>query len=145
MQFAAQRHTHTHTHGVATISSLLKIIGLFCKRAFQRDYILQKRPIILRSLLIVSTPYEQTQTQTHTHTRTVQGLAGCSTAVHTQTHTLTHINAHTQTYTHTHTYHTGACGLQHQAFLALGAGKFAGRHSQKSVLYVCSIVTLVAS
>ena len=44
-------------YGVATISRLLKIIGLFCKRA------LQKRPIFfketynfLRSLLIVATP-----------------------------------------------------------------------------------------
>ena len=40
-------------YGVATISRLLKIIGLFCKR----DDTLQKRPIILRSLLIVATPY----------------------------------------------------------------------------------------
>jgi len=38
---------------VATISRLLKTIGLFCKR----DYILQKRPIILRSLQVVATPY----------------------------------------------------------------------------------------
>jgi len=43
------------THGVATISRLLKMIDLFCKRAHTRDYILQKRPIILRSLLIVAT------------------------------------------------------------------------------------------
>jgi len=33
-------------YGVATISRLLKIIGLFCKRAYKRDDILQKRPII---------------------------------------------------------------------------------------------------
>jgi len=42
---------------VATISRLLKIIGLFCKGPYKRDYILQKRPTILRSLLIVATPY----------------------------------------------------------------------------------------
>ena len=33
---------------------LLKTIGLFCKRAL--DHILQKRPMILRSLLIIATP-----------------------------------------------------------------------------------------
>jgi len=45
-------------YGVATISSLLEIIGLFCKKEpWKRDYILQKRPITLRSLLIVATPY----------------------------------------------------------------------------------------
>ena len=51
----SQLNNRYTTHGVATISRLLKIIGLFCKRAHRRDYILQKRPIILRSLLIVAT------------------------------------------------------------------------------------------
>ena len=46
-------------YGVATISRLLKIIGLFfAKEPYKRDYILQKRPRILRSLLIVATPYD---------------------------------------------------------------------------------------
>ena len=45
-------------YGVATISRHLKIIGLFCaKEPYKRDYILQKRPIILRSLLIITTLY----------------------------------------------------------------------------------------
>jgi len=42
--------------GVATISRLLKIMISFAKEPYKRDYILQKRPIILRSLLIVATP-----------------------------------------------------------------------------------------
>ena len=42
--------------GVATISRLLQIIGLFAEESYKIDYILQKRPIILRSLLIVATP-----------------------------------------------------------------------------------------
>ena len=53
---------------MATISRLLEIIGLFCKggsfvkEPYKRDYILQKRrPIILRSLLIVATPYVHTR------------------------------------------------------------------------------------
>jgi len=49
-------------YGVATISRLLKIIGLFCKRAlvkepYKRDDNLHKRPIVSRSLLILATPY----------------------------------------------------------------------------------------
>jgi len=46
--------------GVSSISWLLKSKGLFCKRALkkrERETILQKRSIILRSLLIVATPY----------------------------------------------------------------------------------------
>jgi len=35
-------------YGVATISRLLHIIRLLCKRALSRDYILQKRPIFMR-------------------------------------------------------------------------------------------------
>jgi len=54
-----ERHTpHQQTHyGVATISMLLEITGLFWKEPYKRDYILQKKPMILRSLLIVATPY----------------------------------------------------------------------------------------
>ena len=35
----------------------LKLYVSFAKEPYKRDYILQKRPIILRSLLIVATPY----------------------------------------------------------------------------------------
>ena len=43
---------------VATISRLLKIIGLFAEYSlFDRD-LLQKRPTILRILLIIATPYQ---------------------------------------------------------------------------------------
>ena len=43
---------------VATISRLLKITGLFILAEYRLFYrnLLQKRPIILRSLLIVATP-----------------------------------------------------------------------------------------
>jgi len=44
-------------YGVALYSRLLKIIGLFCKRDLKKHDILQKRPMILRSLLIAATPY----------------------------------------------------------------------------------------
>ena len=36
----------------------LKLYVSLAKEPYKRDYILQKRPIILRSLLIVATPYE---------------------------------------------------------------------------------------
>jgi len=56
--------SHTWTYWVATISRLLKMRGLYCKwevsylesRLFYRA-LLQKRPMILRSLLIVNTSY----------------------------------------------------------------------------------------
>ena len=35
----------------------LKLLVSFAKEPYNNDYILQKRPIILRSLLIVATPY----------------------------------------------------------------------------------------
>jgi len=46
----------TMYYGVATISRLLKIIRLFCKKPYTRDHILQKRPAILRSLFKHSHP-----------------------------------------------------------------------------------------
>jgi len=70
--------SYAKAYGVATISGLLKITGLFCKRALHKrlysaDYILQKKPIILRSLLIVATPYVFVYIPSifmHTHTVT---------------------------------------------------------------------------
>jgi hypothetical protein len=44
-------------YGVAMTSRPLKIIGLFSKELYKRDYILQKRPVILRSLLIEAAPF----------------------------------------------------------------------------------------
>jgi len=44
-------------YGVATIGRLLKMIGLFVEYHLFSRALLQERPIILRSLLIVATPY----------------------------------------------------------------------------------------
>ena len=38
------------------LQNIVSFIGLFCKRDLS-FYILQKRPVILRSVLIVATPY----------------------------------------------------------------------------------------
>ena len=45
-------------HGVGTISRLLKIVGLFSRIKSLLRTLLQKRPVILGSLLIVATQYE---------------------------------------------------------------------------------------
>ena len=45
-------------YGVATNGRLLRIRGLFCRNTLFYGALLQKRPIILRSLLIVAIPYE---------------------------------------------------------------------------------------
>jgi len=57
MHMAMCKQLCAKSYEVASISRLLKIMGLFCKRAPHN--ILQKRPTILRSLLIVATPYVQ--------------------------------------------------------------------------------------
>jgi len=44
-------------YGVATISRLHKITGLLCRISSLLQALLQKRPIILRGLLIIATPY----------------------------------------------------------------------------------------
>ena len=49
-------------HGVATITSLLKIIGLSAEYLLFYRALLQKRPIILRSLLMVTIPSLDSQT-----------------------------------------------------------------------------------
>jgi len=43
-------------YGVATISRLLKMIGLFAEYSLFYRALLQKRPIILRGLIIVANP-----------------------------------------------------------------------------------------
>jgi len=57
-------HTYPHTtgYGVATISRLLKIIGLSVEYRLLYRALLQQRPMILRSLLIVATPYDRCST-----------------------------------------------------------------------------------
>jgi len=45
-----------NSYGVAMISRLLEIIGLFAKEPYKRDYVLQNRPMVLKSLLIVAAP-----------------------------------------------------------------------------------------
>ena len=48
---------YRHMGWLRVVGSLTLYLS-FAKEPYKRDYILQKRPIILRSLLIVATPYE---------------------------------------------------------------------------------------
>ena len=47
----------THDMGWLRLVGSLKLYVSFAKEPYKRDYILQKRPIFLRSLLVVGTPY----------------------------------------------------------------------------------------
>ena len=58
---------HRQHYGVARISRLLKSLGLFCRISLFNRALLQKRPIILRSLLIVATPYAYICVYKHVH------------------------------------------------------------------------------
>jgi len=49
--------TNRDTYGVATIRRLLQIVRLFCRILSLIRALLHKRPVILRSLLIVATPW----------------------------------------------------------------------------------------
>ena len=96
----------------------LKLWVSFAKEPYKRKDILQKKPVILRSLLIVATPYvkifngienlrgyRNTVQKTATHYNALQ-----HTARHCQTlqHSATHYNARQHTATHFNT-------LQHSA------------------------------
>ena len=71
--FFVQDHVSAHI-GVATISRLLKLKRLFAKEPYKRDDILQKRPIIFRSLLSVATPYVHILHMLHTYVHVFRRL-----------------------------------------------------------------------
>ena len=109
-----------HAYGVATMSSLLEIIGLFCKRALRKRLWSAKETYDLkeptnRSHTILELRYA-------THCTTLQHTATyCITLHHTATHwhctashcktftqhiqTYAHTHRHTHIHTHTHTLH----------------------------------------
>ena len=70
---------------IHTLAHLTPMKDSFPKEPYKRDDILQKRPIVLRSLLIV-------------HANEGQG------SIHTFAHTSTHSHTHIHTLSHTHTY-----------------------------------------
>ena len=66
----------TPTKGMQDITNMgwlrlvgfLKIYVSFTKEPYKRDYILQKRPVILRSLIVIATPYD-TKSSKYIHTQ----------------------------------------------------------------------------
>jgi len=81
----------------------LKLYVSFAKYSLFYRALLQKRPIIFKSLVIVATPYwiKWPMPYTHTHAYTYT-----HTHVHTHvyTYTRTHVHAHMHIHTHSHTY-----------------------------------------
>ena len=77
------------THRWLRLVGSLKLFVSFAKEPYKRDDILQKRPIILRSLLFVATPIP------------VRILHTCT---HIYTHTHTHIYIFIYTYIHIYIY-----------------------------------------
>jgi len=67
--------SHISTYGVATISRLLTMLVSFAKESRKRGCILQKKPMIVRSLLIVDTPYHlQMISMSHVSTYHLQNI-----------------------------------------------------------------------
>jgi len=104
----------------------------FAKEPYKRDYVLQKRPIISRSLLIVATPHThthtRTQTQAHKHAEkshsvlwTVESVPWmrprhpCHTHISHFPHTSAMSHIHHPCHTHIiHVTHTSAMSHTHQ-------------------------------
>jgi len=64
----------------------LKSYVSFVKETYERDDIVQKRPIILRSLLIVATPYPANTQYTHAKKVRLHLAAYCNTLQHAAAH-----------------------------------------------------------
>jgi len=138
-------------YGVATISRLLKIISLFCKRALQkrqysaketcnfkeptnRSHLIASGPtraqasewriLLLFALARVYTHDTRTHTNTHAHTHT-------HTHTHSHTHTQTHTHAHTHTHTHTHVRTRRRDCVGWKVFLPPTTGVYATRNSYR--------------
>ena len=51
------RNRRLKRYGVTSVGRIDKIVGLFCKKPYPRDNVLQKIPVILSILPTVATPY----------------------------------------------------------------------------------------
>jgi len=91
------------TMGWLRLVGSLKLQVSFAKEPFKRDHILQKGPMILRSLLIVATPYHTWSHIPQTHTRT------CTRTQHAHARTCTRTWTRARTHSHLHYNSTLAC------------------------------------
>jgi len=85
---------HDMTLGRLRWVGSLKSHVSFAKEPYKKDYVLQKRPVIWRSLLIVAIPYSFqicrwwcVMSHTHTHTHTHTHILSCAYRTHWGTHT----------------------------------------------------------
>ena len=133
--FDVCHHPHDVSYKISKVSLLtnlvpigwLRLVGSlklwvsFAENCLFYRALLQKRPLILRSLLVIATLYNR-HTQhiyTHTHAHTHTQIARAHTHTHSLSlsHTQTHTYAHTHTHTHTHTHkrtHTQTHALTHR-------------------------------
>jgi len=95
----AQRHTihmhilrHTHLGWLRVVGSLKSWVS-FAKEPYKRDYILRKRPMILRSLLLVATPYRDSHSY-HIHISDIQASWLCPSPYTIHLYTVTHTHSH---------------------------------------------------
>jgi len=121
----------TNRYGVATISRLHEIIGLFCQKALQKRLYSAKETYNFKEptnrshpiLPHVASTHQQTQIQSrvhttrpitnhppHTHTHHMHARPHTCIKLHAHTcacthqHTHTHVRTHTRAHTHTHTH-----------------------------------------
>jgi len=58
-------HTDMYAMGWLRLVGFFKSEVTFAKEPYKKDYVLQKRPMNLRSLLIVATPYDAMSLKSH--------------------------------------------------------------------------------
>jgi len=98
----------THVVWVATISRLNTIIGLFCRYSLFSRALLKRRPMILRSLLIVATPYiymyREIRFVFRIHHVKEDLLVGWDAYAHTYIYTYGYMHIHVNIYIYVHIY-----------------------------------------
>jgi len=95
------KHSFIHAYGVASISRLLKILGLFCNRALLKRLYSAKETYYFKEPTDCSHPiatclYTHIHTYIHTHTYTY---------IHTYIHTHIHHKHILNAYMHTYIYY----------------------------------------
>jgi len=98
--------TYMHTFmGWLRLVGSLKLHVFFAKEPYKRDYILQKRPIIWRSLLIVDIPYLHFECALSLSLRVCRPLAlthDHHLPIYIYTHIYTYLHIHRYIHTHVH-------------------------------------------
>ena len=98
------RDSPAHRYGVATISRLLKIIGLFCKRSLWKRLYSAKETYYFKESINRSHPITGQKKEVRRCTDQIGSPKNSTYATHTHTHTHTNTQTHTHTHTRTHAH-----------------------------------------